>query len=67
MIKFEIEKVIAFIRSDQVEARRGCMLVAIAAIKQLEVMILETSKKWDRQRDRRAEPIGELVKVELKG
>lgn len=30
-------------------------------------MILETLKEWDKQRERRTKPIGELVKIELDG
>lgn len=33
MMKFEIEKKVAFVRGDQVEARRGCILVIKAAVK----------------------------------
>lgn len=34
MMKFEINKGIAFIRSDQIETRKGCILVVKATMKQ---------------------------------
>lgn len=43
------------------------MLVTKAAIKQPQVMMLETSKEWDRRKERRVKPIRESVKVELEG
>lgn len=48
MMKFKTEKRIASIRSNQVEARKGCMLVAKVAVKHPKVMILETQEEWDR-------------------
>lgn len=64
MIKFEIDKRIASIKGDQVKAKR-VILVTKATIKQLKVMVIEASKEWDRRRERRVEPRGKLVKVEL--
>lgn len=64
-MKFETDKGIANIRSDQIEVKKGCMLVARVTMKQLEVMILETLYEWDRRRERKTKPKGELVKVEL--
>lgn len=48
MLKFKTEKEIASIRGDQVETKRGCMLVTKAAMKQPEVITLETLEEWDR-------------------
>lgn len=58
LIKFETNKEITFIRSDQVEARRGFILVGKAVIKQPEE---------DKQRKSRTKPRGEPVKIELDG
>lgn len=41
--------------------------MAKAALKQPEVMIIESLKEWDRQRERRAKPRKEPVKIELDG
>lgn len=67
MIKFETDKEIAFVRGNQIEERRGYMLVARVAMKQLEIMILEMLEEWDRQIERKTEPKGELVNIELNG
>lgn len=55
MMKFETNKDTTFVRGDQVEARRGYMMVARTMMKQLEVIILKTLKGWDRQRERRVD------------
>lgn len=47
-MKFETEKGMVLIRSIQVEAKRGCMMVAKGIIKQHEVTILETPKELDK-------------------
>lgn len=65
MTTIKTEKRVAFIKGDQLEARKAYILVVKAAMKQPKVMILKTSKVWDRRRERRIEPMEELVKVEL--
>lgn len=44
-MKFEIEKGIASIRGDQVEARKGCILVTKMAKRQSEEMTLKTLRE----------------------
>lgn len=45
LMKFKTDKGITFIRGYQVKARRRCMMVPRAIMKQLEVMILGTLKE----------------------
>lgn len=54
LMKFEPEpdKGIVSIMGNQIEARRGCMMVARAIIKQPKIMILKTPEEWDRRRKR---------------
>lgn len=58
---------ITSIGNDQIEVRRGYMLMAKVAIKQPNVMILETPEEWYKRTKWRIECKGETVKVELDG
>lgn len=66
-MKFEIEKEITSVRGDQVEAKKGCMLVTKMAKKQSEMMTLEALREWDKRRERRAKPQVKPTKIELNG
>lgn len=50
-MKFDINIGVTSIRRGQVEAIKGCMLMAKAIIKQPEVMVLKNPKEWDQRRE----------------